>query len=550
MVLAMARPTRRPESRHYQARKRVPKELQVIIGKTEMKRSLPAATQADVRRLHAEVMAEFEREIAAARETLAGRFEAVPAREMMALCGAYYRREVAQEEAASVIDKRRWESEIESLAEQWERADEDDPEEWDFNPYPRDLADAEDVLREAGRSPDTASVRRMAAHLASTRLLVARTMLRRAKGDWGKDDAADKFPETIRAAPRMALGVAEQVALERNEIAPVAVSLSGLVREWARDKGIDPDAKPVAQEFYEKSRTAIRFASFIGHDDAAQFTKADVLKWKQDSQSKGRKSGTIRNDISDLSAVCKWAVRNGKLETNVFAGMLPSLKKDAAAGDQKTYTDEQLATILKAARGQKGAMRWLPWVLATTGARLDEVTQSNKVDIQVTPEGVPYLRIHADKDGTRQPGERPRQLKNPSSRRFVPLHPALIKEGFLDYVASLPDRSPLFPDISYGGNLGARSVSAQRLMRYFIRGLGITDKSIRPAHSFRHAWITAARKAQIRRDVQDAITGHARKENEADNYGTPLREMPGLLAQEMAKVVVASLSLSHSDRQD
>jgi hypothetical protein len=46
-------------------------------------------------------------------------------------------------------------------------------------------------------------------------------------------------------------------------------------------------------------------------------------------------------------------------------------------------------------------------------------------------DGVPVLRITDEGDVDQ---DTPRSLKNEDSRRDVPIHPALVAEGFLDYV--------------------------------------------------------------------------------------------------------------------
>jgi hypothetical protein len=73
----------------------------------------------------------------------------------------------------------------------------------------------------------------------------------------------------------------------------------------------------------------------------------------------------------------------------------------------------------------RDALFWLPLLGLFHGNRLEEFAQLRREDVRQEA-GVPYIRI-SDEDG--------RQLKNEQSRRDVPLHPELIRLGFLDYVA-------------------------------------------------------------------------------------------------------------------
>ena len=71
----------------------------------------------------------------------------------------------------------------------------------------------------------------------------------------------------------------------------------------------------------------------------------------------------------------------------------------------------------------RDARFWLPLLGIFHGNRLEELAHLRREDVRVV-EGIPYLRI-TDEDG--------RQPKNEQSRRDVPLHPELIRLGFLDY---------------------------------------------------------------------------------------------------------------------
>jgi hypothetical protein len=64
---------------------------------------------------------------------------------------------------------------------------------------------------------------------------------------------------------------------------------------------------------------------------------------------------------------------------------------------------------------------------------------------------------HRDENGS---------VKTKSSPRRVPLHPALIEEGFLKYLAGLPKTGPLFPSLGtdYFGKQGG--IATKRVSRW------------------------------------------------------------------------------------
>jgi integrase len=130
-----------------------------------------------------------------------------------------------------------------------------------------------------------------------------------------------------------------------------------------------------------------------------------------------------------------------------------------------------------------------------------------------------------------------RSLKNEGSRRQVPIHPALIAEGFLDYIKGLRPGSALFPDTPPDTMFGRRGTNASKAISRWMRGtLKITDTKISPNHSWRHWFIDACRKVRMHPEVRKALTGHTGGQDEGDRYGVGMGSFVGLLAEAIAQV--------------
>ena len=117
----------------------------------------------------------------------------------------------------------------------------------------------------------------------------------------------------------------------------------------------------------------------------------------------------------------------------------------------------------------RAARRWVPWIAAYTGARVNEITPLVARDF-VKRDGIWMIRIHGANNKTR-------------TFREVPLHSHLIDQGLLDYAKSRGTR-PLFydPTRSRGGkdsNPHHKKV-AERLAEW-VRSLGI-DEGVAPNH--------------------------------------------------------------------
>ena len=159
------------------------------------------------------------------------------------------------------------------------------------------------------------------------------------------------------------------------------------------------------------------------------------------------------------------------------------------------------------AAGKQEAAAWLPLLALYTGARIEELCQLTIDDIK--REGkIAYLRLldlsdeAADKDVKR--------LKTEGSRRNIPIAPALIQYGFLDYVdyQRKPNETWLFPALVPDTRYGRRSASWSKWWGRWRKTLGVSGRE-KCFHAFRHVFKTACRAADVAEDVHDALTGHS-----------------------------------------
>ena len=120
---------------------------------------------------------------------------------------------------------------------------------------------------------------------------------------------------------------------------------------------------------------------------------------------------------------------------------------------------------------------------------MNEILQLHRDDL-IERDGVHCFRID-----TRHEGQR---LKNPNSRRVIPVHPRLVTLGWIDQVNTIVE-GPLF-DIS--------RKRMSDLWADFSDDCGVTDPGL-TFHSFRHSFIDGCRRARIEEAVQETLTGHS-----------------------------------------
>ena len=486
MALLMTRPTKHPRTGTYLVRLAIPRELSEttkrIFGvRAEFQESLKTKDPTEAKRRAPEAVARLRSKLEQARNQAANLPQPPLPREIAALAGEWYRRRVGAN-GRNEEQELHWDILMELASR--------DPAPWSSDEV-MDAAHlevlAKRLLDEHGFAIHPESVRRLTHAVVQAETAFSDVLQRRVNGDWSPDTNLPKFPSLITASP------ASGPTLP-------GITFDILLAGWALERGWTVGTKPIPRALYDRERTLERLAAFLGHRDADQVTKADAVRWKEDILKRGRTAATVRNDISEMSAIWAWGLQNGKLggSENPFRGILPP-KARKRSREPRAFTDDEAARILKAAREERGSLRWLPWVLCFTGARLNEICQSDTRDV-MTRVGVPVIRIHDEGEG--------RTVKNADSRRTVPLHPTLIAEGFLEYVDKLPPRSTLWPDIKPDAVFGLRSTTASRRVARWLRtSLGITDPLISPNHSWRHWFIGACSKDR------DASRGSQR------NYG-------------------------------
>ena len=334
--------------------------------------------------------------------------------------------------------------------------------------------------------------------------------------------AAVALPETIRVRAGADDASHMQAALVPQRRAEPALTSKALLDAWAAE------TQPSAATLQKYGGTFRSIARILGFDDVKRITRDDVVRFKEVRlTAEGRSVGTVEDDVRAAGTVCKWAVANTRLSGNPFDGLAPKAKRRGPA-PRAPFDDDEAKRILTAARQASGALRWLPWLLCFTGARIGELAELRRRDVR-NEGGVPILDI-CPTDA--------RAGKNETMQRMIPLHPALIEEGFLAYVESLPSDpgGPLFPNITASSD-GTRTTNAQAEHGRWMRGtVKITDAKKAPAHSWRHRMEDELRKARALPEVQDAITGRHNPRNAGAGYGKGFRGMPDEVLKDLRKV--------------
>ncbi|WP_347881317.1 DUF6538 domain-containing protein [Xanthobacter aminoxidans] len=353
----------------------------------------------------------------------------------------------------------------------------------------------------------------------------AGTLLRRARGDYGPDTVAERFP-SVGALPSPATGDALQVPASATG---AGATLTGLAKAWGRER------QPRAKTLEEHLRVVKAFVAFVKHDDAEAITPEDVVAWKDALVAEGRLAAKTINAkyLTPLGTVLNWGKANRKIAGNPAQGIRSSGKAPPRTRE-RSFTSEEATTILKAALRAHNApgrnafemlaaRRWVPWLCAYSGARVAEITQLRGQDFQEV-QGVWVFRISPEAGAVKT--DKP---------RTVPIHPDLIRQGLPQFVKERGD-GPLFykeaPTRRKDPTKAHPAKTVAGRLAGWVRDIGVNDPNVQPNHGWRHLFMTLCREHGVAEEARYFIVGHTRRDT-GQSYG---EASAAALLREVAKL--------------
>ncbi|MEZ8439200.1 site-specific integrase [Vibrio splendidus] len=207
---------------------------------------------------------------------------------------------------------------------------------------------------------------------------------------------------------------------------------------------------------------------------------------------------TAKKIVNLLSTFFSWAQSRGYVDENPFHRL--RVRKALCNDRRYQFSSNDLVLIFSMSDYQRGKFLhsyyyWLPLLLRFTGARLNELCQLYKQDL-VYVDGMWGIVICARHTGQR--------LKNDSSTRFIPLHPALISRGFIEFVKSRSDER-VFSELPLVNGYYSHNASKWFARRRESLGLG----KGRDAHSFRHTFVDELKQSGTPIEVIQELVGHS-----------------------------------------
>lgn len=253
--------------------------------------------------------------------------------------------------------------------------------------------------------------------------------------------------------------------------------------------------------------------------------KVQAFAEKQTDNLKARiKPKTADYIFQPVKAFFAWAISvEGLIETNPASAIkLIAGQQKKGESSRRPFEPDEIRTLFswptftgckskywRDVPGEKivrDGKFWLPILGFYTGCRLGELVQLAIEDVQ-SVDGLPFLDINEKV----LLGTDEKSVKSVAGMRRVPLHPDLVKLGFLDFVAKRAKQDKanvrVFKEIKFGADRQASTVYSKVFARLMDK-VGLTDKRL-VFHSWRHGVEDALRDAEVQPYIIDAIVGHA-----------------------------------------
>ena len=506
LALKMASPWKHPKTGVYWFRRRVPGALRPLVGKTIVQKTLDTKDPAEAKKRFLPIALAISREwarLAAMAQVRPKPPEKLEPMEIEGLAGEFYRWFVAKHERNP------------GQADEWRKAIEDDMRQ--MHPSGRRppatvslyLPQVQEVLAEREIIVDDEALWDLAFAAARAGIIAKERLVRMAQRDYSGDPAAEKFPKFDDVKAHLSIR-SQMLTLEEH---------------------FDEFAKTKAPASRKKYRGCLNdLVKFLGDPNLADATPELIQEWIDDlasrmvgeGQDAKRKIGDKNlkeGYLTSARSFFSWAVKKRKIASNPAEDI--DIAVEPKVEERPPYfDDDEVNTILSEALRPSSshvspefaaAKRWIPWLSAYTGARVNELTQLRGQDVRerrLADEVVWTINITpaAGRVKTRR-------------AREVPLHPHLVEQGFPAFARAKGD-GPLFYDPARrrGGtdeNPLNRKVGDK--LAEWVRKIGI-EKGVAPNHGWRHRFNAVGRRVHMIPEIRDGIKGHKAR-TEGEMYG-------------------------------
>ena len=294
----------------------------------------------------------------------------------------------------------------------------------------------------------------------------------------------------------------------------------------AERRSMSPSSLPAGRPITPTRSSLNSLAAFLAQKDIRRINEDDIWAWAEHRRDLGKIAARTvnRNDLVAASSVFAFAaLSDGRRLISVNPAK--DVKLDAPKAKrlrERSFRAAEIKTILTLARNAEikrsypkasASRRWVPWICAYLGARVQEPCWLEKKHFRIE-DGIWVVGFPRTKDG---------------NARVVPLHDALIDEGLVAFVEAAPDGLLFVGDKASSGaqDRTIQEVRASELATWVQKNIDL-EAGVDPNHGWCHTWISIASSdsVNISKRHQNAINGHNKNKDASDGYcAFPIREL-------------------------
>lgn len=359
--------------------------------------------------------------------------------------------------------------------------------------------------------------RRVVFAFAKARAQKLAVVAARMRGDW-VDTPPPPAPATPKPPPGLMLSAVCAAFLKRpakgDEMAKVYRSVMPVFMEVVGDKPVRELLQQDIEDFFALlCRLPPRWDLEKARRKATlrELAEMDWPKCLAPKTVSARYTATLRRFLKDSIRVYR---DQGFPSHLTVEGIQYSGVRKTGERTQRALTSKELMRLFTgpeyrefAADPEQADRYWLPLVGLFTGARINELCQINPQGDIREERGIPFFEITEEGDAD---SDVRKTVKNKSSRRRVPIHPELLRLGFLDYVERIKRAGSkrLFP--AFKPMRGKASARAEVWFRDLLKATGLRDEAPGAAvvgfHCFRSTFLNRA--INVGEHNAHWITGH------------------------------------------
>jgi integrase len=287
------------------------------------------------------------------------------------------------------------------------------------------------------------------------------------------------------------------------------------------------------------------FAEFLKDKPLGELTKGDALTYFEMMVTRQDIGAATQSKIlGRVAALLRYCHEKLQYPADIAGALKTATTPEHESYERFTADDLRALFESDAYRGmvfEKSYQYWVPLICLYTGSRLGEPSSILLKDVKELHGGPAYFLS----------GEGNQGGKNKNGPRWVPVHPELIKAGFLEYVEMVraEGHTFLFPDI-YDHPISGRSFEPSGFFTAYRRSVNVgkqqgEGKSTKAAHSFRSTFISAMVEARIDGGVRRKLVGHAAKDVHEAVY-----DQSDIWAELVKAVEAVSFGLNHAPFRD